>query len=66
MEVLWFGYMKKVVCNGDDLILNESGDSSVVTRWTVDPEVIGLNPTHGFLHIELGFKTRVYVFADWL
>ena len=22
MKVLWFGYMKKVVCNGDDLILN--------------------------------------------
>ena len=22
MNVLWFGYMKKVVCNGDDLILN--------------------------------------------
>ena len=22
MEVLWFGYMEKVVCNGDDLILN--------------------------------------------
>ena len=22
MEVLWFGYMKEVVCNGDDLILN--------------------------------------------
>ena len=22
MKVLWFGYMEKVVCNGDDLILN--------------------------------------------
>ena len=22
MEVLWFGYMEEVVCNGDDLILN--------------------------------------------
>ena len=22
MEVLWFGYMENVVCNGDDLILN--------------------------------------------
>ena len=22
MKVLWFGYMVKVVCNGDDLILN--------------------------------------------
>ena len=22
VEVLWFGYMEKVVCNGDDLILN--------------------------------------------
>ena len=22
MEVLWFGYMEKVLCNGDDLILN--------------------------------------------
>ena len=22
VEVLWFGYMKQVVCNGDDLILN--------------------------------------------
>ena len=21
VEVLWFGYMEKVVCNGDDLIL---------------------------------------------
>ena len=25
----------------------ESGDSSVVTRWTVNQEVMGLNPTHG-------------------
>ena len=25
----------------------ESGDSSVETRWTVDQEVMGLNPTHG-------------------
>ena len=25
----------------------ESGDSSVVTRWTVDDEVVGSNPTHG-------------------
>ena len=24
----------------------ESGDSSVVTRWTVDQEVVGSNPTH--------------------
>ena len=24
-----------------------SGDSSVVTRWTVDQEVVGSNPTHG-------------------
>ena len=22
MEVLWFGYMEEIVCNGDDLILN--------------------------------------------
>ena len=22
MKVLWFGYMKEVVCNGDDLIMN--------------------------------------------
>ena len=22
MKVLWFGYMEKVVCNGDDLIFN--------------------------------------------
>ena len=22
VEVLWFGYMKEVMCNGDDLILN--------------------------------------------
>ena len=22
MDVLWFGYMEEVVCNGDDLILN--------------------------------------------
>ena len=22
MNVLWFGYMEEVVCNGDDLILN--------------------------------------------
>ena len=22
MKVLWFGYMQKVVCNADDLILN--------------------------------------------
>ena len=27
----------------------ESGDSSVVTRWTVDQEVVGSNPTHGGL-----------------
>ena len=25
----------------------ESGDSSVVARWTVDQEVVGSNPTHG-------------------
>ena len=25
----------------------ESGDSSVGTRWTVDQEVVGSNPTHG-------------------
>ena len=25
----------------------ESDDSSVVTRWTVDQEVVGSNPTHG-------------------
>ena len=24
-----------------------SGDNSVVTRWTVDQEDVGLNPTHG-------------------
>ena len=24
----------------------ESGDSSVVTRWTVDQEVVDSNPTH--------------------
>ena len=24
-----------------------SGDSSVVTRWTVDQEVVGSSPTHG-------------------
>ena len=24
----------------------ESGGSSVVTRWTVDQEVVGSNPTH--------------------
>ena len=22
VEVLWFGYMEEVLCNGDDLILN--------------------------------------------
>ena len=22
VEVLWFGYMEEVVCNGDDLVLN--------------------------------------------
>ena len=22
VEVLWFGYMEEVVCNGDDIILN--------------------------------------------
>ena len=27
----------------------ESGDSSVVTRWTIDQEVVGSNPTHGNL-----------------
>ena len=36
-----------------DLVLSvaefeiESGDSSVVTHWTVDQEVVGSNPTHG-------------------
>ena len=31
-----------------DLSMNdESGDSSVVTRCTVDQEVVGSNPTHG-------------------
>ena len=25
----------------------ESSDSSVVTRWTVDQEIVGSNPTHG-------------------
>ena len=25
----------------------ESGDSSVVTRWTVDQEIVGSNPVHG-------------------
>ena len=25
---------------------SESGDSSVLTRWTVGQEVVGLNPTH--------------------
>ena len=25
----------------------ESGGSSVVTRWTIDQEVVGSNPTHG-------------------
>ena len=25
----------------------ESGDSSVVTHWTVDQEVVGSNPNHG-------------------
>ena len=25
----------------------QSGDSSVVTRWTVEQEVVGSNPTHG-------------------
>ena len=30
-----------------DLMSIESGDSSVVTRWTVDQEVVGSNPTHG-------------------
>ena len=28
-------------------MVSESGDSSVVTRWTVDQEVVGSNPTHG-------------------
>ena len=23
MDVLWFGYVEEVVCNGDDLILNQ-------------------------------------------
>ena len=29
------------------VLLFQSGDSSVVTRWTVDQEVVGSNPTHG-------------------
>ena len=29
------------------VLSTESGDSSVVTRWTVDQEVVGSNPTHG-------------------
>ena len=35
-----------LVCVGV-VVLLESGDSSVVTRWTVDQEVVGSNPTHG-------------------
>ena len=34
------------VCERATIAL-ESGDSSVVTRWTVDQEVVGSNPTHG-------------------
>ena len=32
------------LCDASD---TEGGDSSVVTRWTVDQEVVGSNPTHG-------------------
>ena len=32
---------------GERRLQNRSGDSSVVTRWTVDQEVVGSNPTHG-------------------
>ena len=34
-------------CSAEDMLCLESGDSSVVTRWTVDQEVVGSNPTHG-------------------
>ena len=30
-----------------DIVITESGHSSVVTRWTIDQEVVGSNPTHG-------------------
>ena len=33
-------------CDGVSLVAI-SGDISVVTRWTVDQEVVGSNPTHG-------------------
>ena len=26
---------------------HDTGDSSVVTRWTVDQDIVGANPTHG-------------------
>ena len=39
-----FDHVTPLIESADKL---ESGDSSVVTHWTVDQEVVGSNPTHG-------------------
>ena len=39
--------VKRFEC-GSDVWIFESGGSSVVTRWTVDQEVVGSNSTHGW------------------
>ena len=38
----------------------ESGDSSVVTRWAVDQQVVGSNLTHGRNLICRALALRVY------
>ena len=39
----------------------ESGYSSVVTRWTIDQEVVGLNPRHGRkLYLFCALALRVF------
>ena len=38
---------REYVFMGDCITTSQSGDSSVVARWTVDQEVVGSNPTHG-------------------
>ena len=37
----------QTVTNHPHRVNEREGDSSVVTRWTVDQEVVGSNPTHG-------------------
>ena len=44
VTILVNSYRMRTPLSGSDI---HEGDSSVVTRWTVDQEVVGSNPTHG-------------------